>query len=154
MTKVLNEVTLEVPPGCGSTDSYHVERHEVGYLQNMMEAQAALQLIINNAQDLSTVLAEGSIIRAMGRGIGNIAAHEIAHQFLKKCCAMDANPEVDENAKGTFNATGCSGVRDPSPWTGYWPDPRILLHWQQPALEALGRCLGGGWRFFGGDPCH
>jgi len=154
MTTVLNEETGQVPPGCGSTNVLNPKLHEVGYLRNMMEAQDALQLIINNAQDLNAALAQGSIIRAIGRGIGNIAAHEIAHHFLVRCCAMDANPEVDENAKGTFNATGCSGVRDPSPWTGYWPDPRILLHWQQPALDALGRCLGGGWRVFGSGACH
>lgn len=150
MTRVLNEVTLEVQPGCGSTDSNRPVHHEVGYLRNMMEAQDTLQLIINNAQDLNAALAQGSIIRAIGRGIGNIAAHEITHHFLLRCCGMDADPTKDENAKGTFNATGCSGVRDPSPWTGYWPDPRILLHWQQPALEVLGRCLGGGWRNSGG----
>ena len=143
-----------MPPGCGSTDANNPKLHQVGYLRNMMEAQDAVQLIINTQQDLTAALAQGSIIRAIGRGIGNIAAHEIAHHFLVRCCAMDANPEVDENAKGTFNATGCSGERDPSPWTGYWPDPRILLHWQQPALEALGRCLGGGWRAFGSGACH
>jgi len=78
MTKVLNEVTLEVPPGCGSTDGYRKQRHEVYYLRNMMEAQDALRLIINNAQDLSAALAQG---RSGSRYQHNKAQCELIVQF-------------------------------------------------------------------------
>ncbi len=42
MTKVLNEITLEVPLGCGSTDSNHPVHREVGYLRNIMEAPVSV----------------------------------------------------------------------------------------------------------------
>ena len=142
----------ESPPGCGATN-YNNLLTQVGYLRNMEEAQDALQLVINNAQDESAALARPDTIRAIGRGIGNVAAHEIAHTFLGLCCTMQADPTSDVNARGTFNAEGCNGRTDPSPWTGFWPTPRIPLHWEQPALDALRQCLGGGWRNFG-QSCH
>jgi len=86
------------------------------------------------------------LVKAIGRGLGNVAAHEIAHQYLGRCCAMDADPQTDLAARGAFNAGVCNGSRDPSPYTGYWPQPRILLHWEQPSLVALGQCLSRGWR--------
>ena len=155
-TEVLNEDTLEAPPGCGSTDyGTRPWYHKVGYIRNMGEAQDALQVVINNAQDESAVLTQRlDLIQAIGRGIGHIAAHEVAHQFLGLCCAMDANPGTDPSARGTINATGCNGRTDPSPWTGYWPAPKILLHWEQPTLDALGRCLGKGWRNSTAQSCH
>jgi len=102
-------------------------------------------------------------MEAIGRGIGVSAAHEIAHHFLGHCCSMDSNPvspgefnpdpnNADPGARGTYNATGCSANSDPSPWTGYWPNPKIDLHWEKPALDALG-CLGNKWRNFSGY-CH
>jgi len=112
----------------------------------MLLAQDALQVTINNAQDEVAALAQPALVQAIARGLGNVAAHEIAHQFLGKCCSMDANPQNDPAARGAFNATGCNARVDPSPYTGYWPSPRILLHWEQSALDALGQCLGRGWR--------
>jgi hypothetical protein len=93
-------------------------------------------------------------IQAVGRAIGNTAAHEIAHQFLFRCCDMDANPATDNNARGTYNSGAGSAASDPSFWTGYWPNPVIYLHWETPAFTALGQCLGGGWRAFNGLSCH
>ena len=94
------------------------------------------------------------VIRAVGRALGVTAAHEIAHQFVSGtgplgAGLMDADPNTDPGARGTFNATGCSRAPppagDPSPWLGYWPSPVIMLHWEAPSLTALGQALGGGW---------
>jgi len=145
-------------PDCGATTQGTLNgkwSHQVDYSMNMIGAQNAYQVVINNAQDESTVLAQRpDVIRAIGRGLGASAAHEIAHRFLWKCCTMDSDPQSDPDARGTFNATGCDGLTDPSPWTGYWPDPKILLHWEPPALNALGQCLNGGWRDFHHESCH
>jgi hypothetical protein len=128
---------------------------QVDYALNMAGAQEAYQTVINNAQDENAVLATRlDMIRGIGRGIGATAAHEAAHKFLYKCCTMDADPKTDPDARGAFNATGCNGRTDPSIWTGYWPNPYIKLHWEQPALNALGQCLNGGYRRFGFDSCH
>jgi len=104
------------------------------------------------------------LIDAIGRGIGNTAAHEVAHQFLLQCCEMDALPndkyfsnanpdEPDPGARGAYNAGDFSGKNDPSFWTGHWPSPRIGLHWENApvydhtpsALTGLENCLRDGW---------
>jgi hypothetical protein len=112
----------------------------------MSEAQPAYHIVINNAQDESAVLAARlDMIQGIGRGLGVTAAHELAHQFVDKP-PMDNDPLIDPSARGTYNASGCNGTTDPSPWTGYWPAvPPIGLHWEKPALDALNTALKGGW---------
>jgi hypothetical protein len=151
----LNHQTLGPENVYGGTSQYDPTIHQVDYINNMEQGQWAYNVVINNAQDESKVLQQRTdYIQAIGRAIGNTAAHEMAHQFLFKCCDMDANPEDDPNARGTYNTGAASPITDPSFWTGYWPDPVIYLHWESPALNALGHCLGGGWRNFYGSPCH
>jgi hypothetical protein len=159
---VLDHQNLVNGSDCGATNPNvpHPSESQVDYINNMENAQIALQVVINNAQDEANALNRHDLIQAIGRGIGVSAAHEIAHHFLFLCCDMDANPQSDTNARGTFNATGCYAPTDPSPWTGYWPTPKIDLHWEDngppfpTALEGLGQCLGSGWRDFGGSSCH
>jgi len=92
-----------------------------------------------------------------------MAAHELAHQFLRACCEMDSDPLAlsihnpdptipDPDARGTYNAGGGLGTDDTSPWVGYWPNPRIGLHWENvpdgnnPSAEQdLENCLRTGW---------
>jgi len=167
---IVNSQTL-VPnsPSCGGTNinalSGYNRTHDsqVSYVQIMEEAQQALKIPITNAQEEANALTNPSLLHAIGRGIGDTASHEIAHHFLLGCCTMDSNPLApgdanpdpnvpDPDARGTINATGCSGKTDPSPWTGYWPSPVIPLHWEAPASKALG-CLGGEWKDFYGA-CH
>jgi hypothetical protein len=60
---------------------------------------------------------------------------------------MAASPKTDPNAKGAYNAGGRDASDDPSPWLGYWPSPKINLHWEAPAaIHGLQGCLNRGWR--------
>jgi uncharacterized protein affecting Mg2+/Co2+ transport len=125
---------------------------QVDYTLNLAGAQEAYKIPINNAQDEAAVVAgRPDLIQAIGRGIGVAAAHEAAHKFLGACCGMDADPGKDPAARGTFNAGGCSGTLDPSPWTGYWPNPILYLKWEPSAESALGQCLNRGYRTYNGS---
>ena len=136
----------------------------VDYINNMVEAQSAIALVINNAQDESAALSNQALFQAIGTGIGNSAAHEVAHQFLLSCCDMDSNPlqpsnfnpissEPDLNARGTWNDGAFDGKNDPALFIGYWPDPKIPMHWENTpnpdgsvsALTGLETCLATGW---------
>jgi hypothetical protein len=151
---ILNHQTLTTSTVYGITDPTN-KLSQVDYINVMEGGQAPYNVVINNAQDETNALQQRTdYIRAIGRAIGNNAAHEIAHQFLFSCCDMDADPGTDPNAKGTYNAKGSAPIDDPTFWTGYWPNPLIYLHWESPALSGLGQCLGGGWRSFHGSSCH
>jgi len=141
---------------------------QIDYINLMYEAQFALSIVINNAQDEATALARADLIQAIGRSVGNTSAHEVAHQFLLQCCDMDSLPkdpstsnpypsQPDSDARGAYNAGGFSGKDDPSFWIGYWPNPRIDLHWENTpitsgpnagtpnAVVGLENCLRDGW---------
>jgi hypothetical protein len=156
---VLNEVPISSdcgdtnPNQGGLTAGFHDS--EVNYVVNMEQAQTALNISIANAQDEAAALQQIALMDAIGMGIGNTAAHEIAHQFLKKCCSMDANPSKDPDAKGAYNATGCTAAADPTPWTGYWPGPpKVYIHWEKPTLTGLTQCLANGWQDYGIKQCY
>ena len=147
LTTVLNQQNLASKPDCGSSllAINGIWLHQVDYTMNMLNAQGAYNVDPKSAQAESALFANRlDVIRAIGRGLGVSAAHEIAHQFVDTSL-MDENPATDPAARGTFNATGCNPSTDPSPWTGYWPVPVIFLHWEPSALTALGQALGGGW---------
>ncbi|MGA8872804.1 MAG: SBBP repeat-containing protein, partial [Candidatus Acidiferrales bacterium] len=118
----------------------------------MEQAQIALQVNINNAQDESNALMRQDLIQAMGRGIGNTAAHEVAHQFLGLCCSMDVFTSADPQAAATYNNGDGDGNPDPSipnsdpaPYTGYGKDGKTAIHWEDSTDKALTACLGPGW---------
>ena len=155
---VVNAQNLNSTGICGASLHKGLWQHQASYVNNMLQVQDAYQVVITSAQAEQTFLASDfglRVIRALGRGLGVTAAHEIAHQFVSDTGAlggglMDANPYEDPDARGTFNAKGCSGSwppkGDPSPWLGYWPsDPPIFLHWEAPALRYLTDALGKGW---------
>jgi len=156
---VLNSQNLVNGPNCGATNPNailadgRVHDSQVDYLMNMENAQYAYGIQITNSQDEANALKSTNLLQAIGRGIGVTSAHEIAHHFLAGCCAMDADPAQDAEARGAINATGCSGSSDPSPWTGFWPNPIIGLHWEPSTLLGLSRCLSRGWRDFHGSSC-
>jgi hypothetical protein len=72
-------------PFPGSHDS------NIYYETNMLQAQWALNVVINSPQDLTRALKRADLIAAIGAGIGNNAAHEIAHQFFQDTSGMDDN---------------------------------------------------------------
>jgi len=138
-------------PDCGDTSpqQFPIETDsQVDYTRNMEEAQSALKLSIRNASDEAAALKRNDLFQAIGRGIGSVSAHEIAHHFLLLCCNMDANPNDDPGALATYNhGHVCSGTFDPSFWIGYYPSPRINLHWEAPEpFQSLTKCLNYGWR--------
>ncbi len=156
---VLNHQTLSDNYECGITLDNSNHESQVDYINNMENAQDALRIVIPDAQTEAAALQNPALIQAIGRGIGNTAAHEIAHQFLHSCCDMDADPnnpsafnpdpsQPDLYAEGAYNAGGCNGTSDPSSWLGYWPSPRAYLHWEPPAaIQGLQSCLNSGWRY-------
>lgn len=158
----------DTPPrpnrGISPPTAFTNQMSQIDYINIMLEAQTALGIVINNAQDETTALNQQALMQAIGTGIGNTSAHEVAHQFLLSCCDMDSSPlspsnfnpiptEADANARGAWNAGGFSGKSDPSFWIGYWPSPKIALHWENTAnpdgspnaLVGLETCLATGW---------
>jgi len=142
---------------CGITDPIQAPRETVSFVSfpnNMGTAQSALQIPITDARSETRALNGTALLQAIGRGVGNFAAHEIAHHFLGDCCHMDISPDDDPEARATYNAGRCSAAADPSPWKGFWPNPKIYLHWEAPALRPLNKCLNLGFREFSlTNPC-
>lgn len=69
---------------------------------------------------------------AIGSGIGNNAAHELAHQFLLSHSGMD------DTSTGTYNGRECDG--DEAPWV-YGLAPIV---WGDATANALRIKLGAG----------
>jgi hypothetical protein len=156
---VLNHQTLDPGQVYGATDPNNilcihgadcrVHESQVDYTNVMEQAQWALNVSITNAQERDTVLQQRrDLLLAIGRAIGNTAAHEIAHHFLEACCSMDVSVANDPNARGSYNVGQSSPVSDPSFFTGFWPDPIIPLHWEAPTFVGLNNCLNSsrGWQ--------
>jgi hypothetical protein len=147
-------------PTCGYTDPNQPVSSTVVYECNMEEAQVALQVVINNAQDEATALGRQDLINAIGRGTGNTAAHEIAHQFLALCCSMDVLTSQDPDAAATYNNVDADADpspqvpdSDPAPYTGYGKDGKTAIHWENTTKQALTKCLATGWTDYGLTSC-
>jgi len=145
---------------CGDTDPTQATQSTVYYECVMEQAEVALQVQINNAQSEATALQRQDLIQAIGSGIGNTAAHEIAHQFLLKCCSMDVKISADPNAAATYNQGDSDGDpstnvpdSDPATYTGYGKDGKTSIHWENTTEQALAKCLGSGWKNYHGEAC-
>lgn len=111
----------------------------VWYPCNLGFAQWALGL-----QDTDLSAATGSpnftsVLKATGEGIGNTAAHEIAHQFLSNTCGMN-----DQGSDlGAYDAGSADAGSDPSMYTGVGPNGQPL-HWSHnTAICLVNRILYG-----------
>jgi hypothetical protein len=112
----------------------------VYYLVNMEEAQHASSLSPNfppvTPEDLKYF---GTLIRAIGTGIGNNTAHEFAHQLNIK--GMDQH--TDSDAYDFFSCVGYPDSTNGSPalYTGIGKDGKTLIHWGKIASEDLNKVL-------------
>jgi hypothetical protein len=105
----------------------------VYYLTVMEQAQWALPLVMTTFQQVQNAVGRADLMKAIGTGIGNSAAHELAHQFLGDGFGME------DNSKNTYNSGGCRGDLDP--WTfGFGP-----IQWENVTANALSSQFGGGW---------
>jgi hypothetical protein len=107
---------------------------EVFYLASMERAQWALPILLRTAQDVQSALSRADLMKAIGSGIGNNAAHELAHQFLLSHYGMD------DSSTNTYNGKDCNG--DTAPWV-YGIG---TIGWQDIMGTALQNSLGSGWR--------
>ena len=147
---------------CGNTPNISYRNSEVYYECVMKNAQFAVQARITNAQDEAVQVLRPDLIQAIGRGVGDTAAHEIAHQFLGPCCSMDVLTSADPNAAATYNNGSedgdsrptcspqlnhdCSPVNsEPATYTGFGKDGRTAIHWEDTTRRVLHRCIGSGW---------
>jgi hypothetical protein len=107
----------------------------VYYRKHMEMAQFALPITLITAQDVQNALARPDLMKAIGTGIGNTAAHEIGHQFF-----LDRNG-MEDASTGTYNgAAGC----DPRTAGGY--DYGFgTITWEAVTFNAWKSALGAGW---------
>ncbi len=109
------------------------------YPPNMAQAQHAVN--ITTATPTPTQLE--TLVRAIGEGIGNNAAHEIGHQLVnffnrfpgKIINGMDMN----DNSVDTYNGGSCA---DPAVFTGVGTDGITRIHWSTNADQSLTNIFG------------
>jgi hypothetical protein len=119
---------------CGSSSPIAPSHDSsVYYRENMEQAQWALPITLNTAADVQNALQNASLMKAIGIGIGNNAAHELAHQFFGSGFGMD------DTSKNTYNGQDCRG--DNAPWV-YGVGPIKLEIITDDAWKAT---LGAGW---------
>lgn len=111
---------------CGRTDNAPgVTVSEVFYLAAMERAQWALPVVLQTAQDAQSSLSRVDLMKAIGAGIGNNAAHELVHQFFQKHNGMD------DSSTNTYNGKDCNG--DTARWV-YGIGP---IGWEDVTANAL-----------------
>jgi hypothetical protein len=121
---VINGSDIQHP--CGKTDNLPgVRFSKVFYMEAAGQAQWALPIALYTALDVQNALNRADLIKAIGAGIGNNAAHELAHQFLLASYGMD------DASTNTYNSAQCEG--DSAPWV-YGLAP---IHWGTSTAEAL-----------------
>ena len=120
-------------PGTISHDS------DIYYRATMEQAQRALKLNLQTVQDLQGTLTSNSLFKTIGTGIGNNAAHELAHQFLSNLRHMD------DDSVNTYNGGSCMG--DSAPWN-YGLE---TISWEDATAKALESRLGAGWHILPWD---
>lgn len=105
------------------------------YLKNMEEAQWSLPIVLNTAQDVQNALGRTDLMRAIGAGIGNTAAHETGHQFFLNGYGME------DSSTNTYNgAAGCDPTTAGGYFYGFGP-----ISWEPVTANAWKTTLGTGW---------
>jgi hypothetical protein len=119
-------------PSCGLSSSLGSHDSNIYYLPNMEQSQWALPIVLSAAQDVQSALGRIDLMKAIGAGIGNNAAHELGHQFFLLKSGMD------DSSKNTYNGQGCNG--DKAPWV-YGKGP---IKWEDITDRAWQKALGVG----------
>jgi hypothetical protein len=96
----------------------------VWYNVNLSQAQYALNLQDTDLSASTDSPLFANVLWSTGEGIGNTAAHEIAHQFLLETCGMNDDPSL----VGVYNGGSADAGDDPSMYTGIGPNGQPL-HW-------------------------
>jgi hypothetical protein len=120
---------------CGATSPYGVSNDSSVYYRMHMEmAQFALPVTLITPQDVQNALTNLSLMRAIGTGIGNTAAHEIGHQFFLLANGME------DSSTNTYNGTaGCDPRAAGGYNYGFGP-----IQWENVTADAWKNILKGG----------
>lgn len=107
----------------------------VYYRKHMEMAQFALPIVLVTAQDVQNASGRADLMKSIGVGIGNTAAHEIAHQFFQNDSGME------DSSLNTYNAAPGCDPRTKGGWL-YGSGP---ISWEAVTADALKKMLSGGW---------
>jgi hypothetical protein len=122
---------------CGGTPPLAVSYSVVYYPANASWAQDAVNDTAGTPTD--------ALVAAIGEGVGNNAAHEIAHQLVNarsKPGNIINQMDLDDASTDTYNGMACDYT---APWvyTGIGgPDGTTSIHWESDAAQSLKNLFG------------
>ena len=120
---------------CGVTTAGALRTSEVFYPLNMEYAQWALQIVLQTPQDVQHALSRADLMKAIGAGIGNTAAHEIGHEFFGA-----HGSGMHDSSTNTYNGVaGC----DPRTAGGYFYGVGPI-QWESITAQWWTQVLSGG----------
>jgi len=130
---------------CGLTAPLKQSWSWVFYVTNMTFAQIAINIQISNP----TPAQLNQLAQAIGEGIGNNAAHEIAHELVTRYLASGKIVNVmdlDDQSLDTYNEGDCGGSTSPWVYTGSGNDGvhpgQTPIHWSPNADQSLANIYG------------
>jgi hypothetical protein len=127
---------------CAATEGNNISVSRISvsrvfYPNNMSDAQYAVNQTNGNPT--------GTLLQAIGEGIGNNAAHEIAHQLKNLFSRFPVvnGMGMDDSSIDTYNGSGCDGSKQPWVYTGFGTDAnKTPIHWGDAADQSLMNILG------------
>lgn len=110
---------------CGGTEGNNVAVSRIYYPGNMSQAQYAVNITNGNPSN--------TLLQAIGEGIGNNAAHEIAHQLKNRFSSKVVGGfGLDDTSIDTYNSGSCDGSNASWVFTGIGTDTnKTPIHWEQ-----------------------
>ena len=123
---------------CGQTENVKTTWSRIFYPPNMMQAQHAVN--VTTATPTPTQLE--TLVKAIGEGIGNNAAHEIGHQLVNaftRAQKIVAGADMDDGSVDTYNGSSCA---DPAVFTGVGTDGLTPIHWSSNADQSWTNIFG------------
>jgi hypothetical protein len=120
---------------CGGTNTGVSNWSAIWWNDNVQEAEFAVNSTNGNPTS--------SLLTAIGEGIGNNAAHEIAHQLVNRFLASGSiisGIDLDDNSTDTYNGGDCFGNTAPWVFTGVGAGG-TPIHWSNNAAQSLTNIL-------------